>query len=105
MTPTNMSIEFVSLWEGIIINHNDALQLVLIVDYIIDWARDIYRSSIMRQLMSVADKGSQSTHTIVEEPGISHCPDTLALGLTRDIVVPLLELNPLSRFQAESSMP
>lgn len=31
-----------------------ALQLILIVDYILDWARDIYRPSILRQLKSLA---------------------------------------------------
>src|SRR5277367_6595441 len=33
---------------------NDALQLLLIVDYIFDWARDIFRPSILRQLKSLA---------------------------------------------------
>ncbi|KAH7383189.1 hypothetical protein BKA66DRAFT_609113 [Pyrenochaeta sp. MPI-SDFR-AT-0127] len=60
----------VLLWEGSITSNDQALQLVLIVDYIVDWARDIYRPSIMRQLMSVADKGSRSTYTIIEEPDI-----------------------------------
>jgi hypothetical protein len=40
------------------------------VDYIVDWARDIFRPSIIRQLMSVVDKGSQSAYTIIEEPDI-----------------------------------
>jgi hypothetical protein len=33
---------------------DSALQLLLIVDYIFDWARDIYRPSILRQLKSLA---------------------------------------------------
>jgi hypothetical protein len=44
------------------------------VDYIVDWARDIFRPSIMRQLMSVVDKGSRSTYTIIEEPDILSIP-------------------------------
>lgn len=32
---------------------DQALQLVLIVDYIMDWARDVYRIAILRQLKSM----------------------------------------------------
>jgi hypothetical protein len=32
---------------------DEALQLVLIVDYIMDWARDVYRIAILRQLKSM----------------------------------------------------
>jgi hypothetical protein len=35
------------------------------MDYIVDWARDIFRPNIMRQLASVADGGLQSSYTIV----------------------------------------
>ncbi|KAI1411740.1 hypothetical protein F5Y13DRAFT_200725 [Hypoxylon sp. FL1857] len=46
------------LWGGDLTTHNGALQLILIVDYILDWARDIYRPSIMRGLKSlVTGKG------------------------------------------------
>lgn len=40
----------VDLWTGNIRWIDDALQLLLIIDYIFDWARDIYRHSIMREL-------------------------------------------------------
>jgi hypothetical protein len=40
------------------------------VDYIVDWARDIFRLNIMRQLMSVVDKGQQSAYTIIEDHDI-----------------------------------
>jgi hypothetical protein len=62
------------LWEGSITGYDEALQLVLIVDYIVDWARDIFRPSIMRQLMSVVDKGSRSTYKIIDEPDILSLP-------------------------------
>lgn len=42
------------LWSGSLLLKDDALQLVLIVDYIVDWARDIYRPSILKQLKSIA---------------------------------------------------
>lgn len=38
------------LWEGSINNHDEALQLILIIDFIVDWARDVYRPSILLQL-------------------------------------------------------
>jgi hypothetical protein len=60
----------VCLWEGSITSYDAALQLVLIVDYIVDWARDIFRLGIMRQLMSVVDRGTQSAYTIIEDHDI-----------------------------------
>ncbi|KAI4915315.1 hypothetical protein J4E85_010440 [Alternaria conjuncta] len=58
------------LWEGSITGHDAALQLVLIMDYIVDWARDIYRPNIIRQLKSVVDKGQQSSYTVTADPDI-----------------------------------
>jgi hypothetical protein len=40
------------------------------MDYIVDWARDIFRLGIMRQLMSVVDRGTQSAYTIIEDHDI-----------------------------------
>lgn len=40
------------LWTGCITEDAAALQLLLIVDYIADWARDIYRPSILKHLKS-----------------------------------------------------
>lgn len=40
------------------------------MDYIVDWARDIFRPSIMRQLMSVVDRGEHSSYTIVDQSDI-----------------------------------
>ncbi|KAI1393168.1 uncharacterized protein F4822DRAFT_423631 [Hypoxylon trugodes] len=42
------------LWGGDLMTHDGALQLILIIDYIADWARDIYRPSILRGLKSLA---------------------------------------------------
>lgn len=41
------------LWDGSIMSEDKSLQLLLIVDYIFDWARDVYRPSILRQLKSI----------------------------------------------------
>ncbi|KAL4944074.1 hypothetical protein BDV06DRAFT_188256 [Aspergillus oleicola] len=42
------------LWHGDIRQHSDALQLLLIVDYIFDWARDGYRPFILHALNILA---------------------------------------------------
>lgn len=44
----------VDLWSGDIRNEDSAIQLLLIMDYICDWARDIYRQSILVHLNSLA---------------------------------------------------
>ncbi|KAL4904045.1 hypothetical protein BDW74DRAFT_185747 [Aspergillus multicolor] len=49
--PTNYSITL--LWSGSLLHKDSALQLLLIVDYIMDWARDIYRVAILKQLQSL----------------------------------------------------
>jgi hypothetical protein len=38
------------LWSGSIVSLDGALQLFLIVDYICDWARDVYRPAILNEL-------------------------------------------------------
>ncbi|KAF2177247.1 hypothetical protein K469DRAFT_809553 [Zopfia rhizophila CBS 207.26] len=48
------SFEIVLLWNGSLLSRDDSLQLVLILDYIFDWARDVYRPSILLQLKSIA---------------------------------------------------
>jgi hypothetical protein len=44
----------VELWSGNIRHRDAALQLLLIVDYIFDWARDGYRKAILGQLGSLS---------------------------------------------------
>jgi hypothetical protein len=46
------SQEILQLWSGCITEIDDSLQLLLIVDYIADWARDVHRSSILRKIKS-----------------------------------------------------
>lgn len=50
------------LWEGSITGFNKSLQLILIVDHIIDWARDTYRPNILEQLKSLTCSGSDDRH-------------------------------------------
>ncbi|KAB8200756.1 hypothetical protein BDV34DRAFT_232037 [Aspergillus parasiticus] len=42
------------LWKGDICEQSGALRLLLIVDYIFDWARDVYRKSILDELNVLA---------------------------------------------------
>jgi hypothetical protein len=46
------------LWAGRLDTQDGVLQVLLLVDYIFDWARDIYRHSIARLLQVVLDKTS-----------------------------------------------
>ncbi|KAF4992474.1 hypothetical protein FGRMN_7145 [Fusarium graminum] len=47
-------LHVVRLWSGGIDSPDCALQLLLIVDYIVDWARDTYREGIARKLQKIA---------------------------------------------------
>ena len=49
----SLNKDIMLLWNGSLLLKDDALQLILIVDYILDWARDIYRPSILKQLKSI----------------------------------------------------
>lgn len=48
------SQQIFDLWGGSITSKNGALQLLLIVDYVFEWARDIYREDILNKLRIVA---------------------------------------------------
>jgi hypothetical protein len=44
----------VDIWRGSILSRDGALQLLLLVDYIFDWARDVYRDDIIKELRVLA---------------------------------------------------
>ncbi|PKS08714.1 hypothetical protein jhhlp_004767 [Lomentospora prolificans] len=50
----------VRLWHGEIDTKDGALQLLLIIDYICDWARDKYREAIIQALRSLAVNDTRS---------------------------------------------
>ncbi|KAH7180314.1 hypothetical protein DER46DRAFT_652485 [Fusarium sp. MPI-SDFR-AT-0072] len=50
----------VRLWHGCLDSLDDTLQLLLIIDYIADWARDIYREGIASSLQKLALSDSAS---------------------------------------------
>jgi hypothetical protein len=60
----NVKKRIIRLWSGCITGLDDAYQLILIVDYILDWARDIYRPNILRQLGKLSTQDSDDTVTL-----------------------------------------
>lgn len=50
----------VDLWDGRITSNEGALRLLLIVDYIFDWARDIYREAIIGELRTLSANNNTS---------------------------------------------
>lgn len=50
----------VDVWRGSILTHDGSLQLLLLVDYIFDWARDNYREDIIRLLKRLASSGNET---------------------------------------------
>ncbi|KAF0645916.1 hypothetical protein FPSE5266_20014 [Fusarium pseudograminearum] len=59
-TKKKTSYRVVRLWSGSVDSLDNALQLLLIIDYIADWARDIYREGIARSLQKIALADTQS---------------------------------------------
>ena len=66
--------EIVQLWDGCITERTKSLQLLLIIDYIVDWARDVYRPSILRQLKSL------NADVTYKDVSVCHDSDVLSLG-------------------------
>ncbi|KAF2474461.1 uncharacterized protein BDR25DRAFT_386024 [Lindgomyces ingoldianus] len=58
------------LWGGSITGYDEALQLILILDYILDWARDIYRPNILRQLKMLTTANISDAMTMGLDPDI-----------------------------------
>ncbi|PMD63792.1 uncharacterized protein K444DRAFT_584149, partial [Hyaloscypha bicolor E] len=56
----NLYQEIVTLWTGQLNDVESALQFLLIIDYIFDWARDIYKPSLISQLNMLASEPSEN---------------------------------------------
>jgi hypothetical protein len=57
------------MWKGSITIRDNALQLLLLVDYMCDWARDIYRPAILMELKILA-KVDTETATVITDTDI-----------------------------------
>ncbi|CZR61240.1 uncharacterized protein PAC_11136 [Phialocephala subalpina] len=58
------------LWGGSVTGRDEALQLILIVDYILDWARDIYRPNLLRQLKMLGLVDLSDGATVAVDPDV-----------------------------------
>ncbi|KAE9366418.1 hypothetical protein N431DRAFT_419663 [Stipitochalara longipes BDJ] len=58
------------LWSGSVTGYDGALQLILIVDHILDWARDIYRPNIIRQLKMLCSSNMNDAMTLGFDPDV-----------------------------------
>ena len=59
-----------NLWSGQVDSFDGALQILLIVDYILDWARDLYRPGIYRLLESISSSNFDDTMSMVSDSDI-----------------------------------
>lgn len=78
--PGPASYEIVTLWTGQLNDVESALQLLLIIDYIFDWARDIYRPSLISQLEMLAKEPSEDDD---EFTGVDTDSDIFSLAKPR----------------------
>jgi hypothetical protein len=60
----------VDVWRGSILTLDGALQLLLLVDYVFDWARDIYREDIIRSLRILASGDNDTASTLYSDTDI-----------------------------------
>ncbi|KAF1934944.1 hypothetical protein EJ02DRAFT_516710 [Clathrospora elynae] len=68
-------VKVYDLWEGTVQRQDDALQLLLIVDYIWSWARDIYRPSVRKAVYEsiLADRDISPASTDRFRQSLSLC--------------------------------
>jgi hypothetical protein len=73
-TFANHAQRVVDVWRGSILTLDGALQLLLLVDYIFDWARDIYREDIIRELRVLASGDNDAASVVATDIDIySYC--------------------------------
>lgn len=58
------------LWRGSISTRNGALQLLLLVDYIFDWARDVYRDYIIQELRTLSSGENDAAGVVYSDTDI-----------------------------------
>ncbi|KAI0965187.1 hypothetical protein F4678DRAFT_453313 [Xylaria arbuscula] len=61
---------FQPLWNGNLSTKDGALQLLRIIDYIVEWARDVYRVGIMARLTAAATGMRWDEISIADEPDV-----------------------------------
>ncbi|KAF5628969.1 hypothetical protein F52700_8062 [Fusarium sp. NRRL 52700] len=101
-----VSYHLVRLWHGCIDSLEDALRLLLIIDYIADWARDLYREGIARGLRKLADCDSSSLARDEDLVSLSGNMGTWFNGLfdTNRDTVRHVQGDPLHEFDTEAGV-
>lgn len=76
----------VDVWRGSILSRDGALQLLLLIGYIFDWARDAYRVDIIRELRVLACGSNDSASTVFADSDIysTFSARTVALDYIED---------------------
>ncbi|KAF2809204.1 uncharacterized protein BDZ99DRAFT_533885, partial [Mytilinidion resinicola] len=87
----------VDLWDGRLVPKEGALRLLLIIDYIFDWARDIYRETIISELRSLS---ASDTHSLSNDSDVISMLDRLnfssmEIGLDDNTQEPANEIPPV----------
>ncbi|OCK93863.1 uncharacterized protein K441DRAFT_660617 [Cenococcum geophilum 1.58] len=73
----NSRYEISNQWSGCLKFNDDALTLLLLVDYIFDWARDVHRTSILSQLKILSEDSFTLSRTATQDSDIlSDCDVT-----------------------------
>ncbi|KAJ9130775.1 hypothetical protein NKR23_g12027 [Pleurostoma richardsiae] len=60
----------IDVWQGSIVTRDGALQLLLLVDYVFDWARDVYREDIIRKLRLLASGDNDAASILYTDTDI-----------------------------------
>ncbi|KAF7541350.1 hypothetical protein G7Z17_g11978 [Cylindrodendrum hubeiense] len=69
-TERNIDYRVVEMWRGSILTSTGALQLLLLVDYVFDWARDVYREDIIKELRVLASGENEAASGIYTDTDI-----------------------------------
>jgi hypothetical protein len=69
------------LWNGKVTTNDGAIRLVLILDHVFDWARDVYREAVIAELETIAVSTTRNHMIDVE---ISSSIDTVTVLSIRD---------------------
>jgi hypothetical protein len=67
---TNTAKRVIDVWHGCITSRDGALQLLLLVDYLFDWARDRYREDIIGALRIVGRGESDAASGVYQDTDI-----------------------------------
>ncbi|KAL6888039.1 hypothetical protein GGI43DRAFT_425928 [Trichoderma evansii] len=66
LSQAHHTTKIVLMWHGSITTCDNALQLLLLVDYICDWSRDIYRPAILMELRILASADTDIATVITD---------------------------------------